>query len=94
MAALDPDPFAVRAGNADQPGEVRLSHAEELRLFPAHHVGPIGPRLGDTGQDADVAGRIDADSAFMQRLKTRRRLQIGSFNPALPRAGHATDQHG
>jgi hypothetical protein len=31
-----------------------------------------GPGLGDAGQDADVAGRVDADGALVQSIEPRR----------------------
>ena len=91
-AFFDPDPFAVGAGDADETGEVGFGHAQELRFLPAHDVGPVGPRLGDAGQDADVAGRIDPDGALVQGIEPRRCPEIRRFGPALACARHAADQ--
>src|SRR5690348_3789491 len=93
VTSFDPDPFAVRAGNADQPRKVRLGNAEKLRFLSSHDVRPIGSRLRDTRQNADVAGRVWSDRALMQGLKPCRRLQIRSLAPALPGAGHAANQY-
>ena len=93
-AGVDPDPFAVGAGDADEAGEVGLGHAQELGLLPAHDVGPIGPRLGDAGQDADIAGRVDPQGALVQGIEARRYLEVRCFGPALSRTRHAADQDG
>ena len=91
-AGVDPDPFAVGAGDADETGEVGFGHAQELGFLPAHDVGPVGSGLGDAGQDADVAGRIDPEGALVQGIEASRCLEIRCFGPALPRARHAADQ--
>jgi hypothetical protein len=36
----------VGAGDADKAGEVGFGHAQQLRFFPAHDVGPVGSDLG------------------------------------------------
>ena len=82
------------AGDADEAAEVGFGHAQELGFLAAHDVGPVGQGLGDAGQDADVAGRIDPDGALVQGIEQRRCLEIRRFGPALPRARHAAIRTG
>jgi hypothetical protein len=82
FAGFDLDPFRVGAGDAYKPREIGLGHAKKLRFFSAHDVGLIDARLSDAGQDADIPARTDTNGALVQRIETRRCLEIGRLGPA------------
>ena len=68
--------------------------AKQLGFLAAHHVLAAGFALADAGENPHVEFGIGfrrRDGAGPQAAEVGGRIEIGSFDPSLARAGHAAD---
>lgn len=96
-AILHLHPFAVRA-RQQQPaarGQRRLGgqRADDLRLFAAHHVGPLArPAHPRHDVQAAAVAQVDGLQPRGQRRRIGRRVDVARQHPALRAAHHAASQ--